>query len=87
MEFTYVHVQSDLMGICVRQNMHFFYASHFKPLHQSKFCGGLIDNRADAPIFVLEDNDRETKLNLKHSLKFFFGVLCTVEYVYKITLC
>ena len=31
----------------------FVYNSHFKPLHQSKFCGDLIDNRADAPIFVL----------------------------------
>ena len=28
-----------------------FYDSHFKPLHQSKFCGGLIYNISDAPIF------------------------------------
>ena len=36
----------------------FVYDSHFKPLHQTKFCGVLIDNKADAPIFVLEDKDR-----------------------------
>ena len=28
----------------------FVYDSHFKPLHQSKWCEALIDNRADAPI-------------------------------------
>ena len=29
-----------------------FYDSHFKPLHQSKCCGGLIYNRYDSPICV-----------------------------------
>ena len=24
-----------------------FYDIHFKPLHQSKCCGGIIDNRSD----------------------------------------
>ena len=33
-------------------NNSFVYDSHFKPLHQTKFCGFLIDNRAGAPIFV-----------------------------------
>ena len=65
----------------------FVFDSHFKPLHQSKFCGDLIDNRADAPICVLEDKERETKLNLRYALKYFFGGQCTVEYVYKITPC
>ena len=37
----------------------FVYDSQFKTLHQSKCCGALIYNRADAPIFVLEDKDRE----------------------------
>ena len=32
----------------------FVYDSHFKPLHKTKCCGVLIDNRADAPICVLE---------------------------------
>ena len=32
----------------------FVYDSNFKPLHQSRCCGDLIENRADAPIFVLE---------------------------------
>ena len=36
----------------------FVYDSHFKPLHQTKCCGVLIDNRADAPVCVLEDKDR-----------------------------
>ena len=63
------------------------YDSHFKLLHQSKFCVVLIDNIVDAPIFVLEDNDIDTELNLKHALEKCFGGMCTVEYVYKITPC
>ena len=43
----------------------FVFKSHFKPLHEPKCCGDLIDNRADATIFVLDDNDREYKHNLK----------------------
>ena len=35
----------------------FFYESHCKPLHQTKCCGVLIYNIADAPICVLEDKD------------------------------
>ena len=54
----------------------FFYDSNFKPLHQSKYCGVLIDNRADSSICVLEDKDRESKKNLKHDLKELFGGLC-----------
>ena len=41
----------------------FFYDSHLKNLHKTKCCGVLIDNRADAPICVLEDKDRESKKN------------------------
>ena len=47
----------------------FVYDSHFKPLHQTKCCGVIIYNRSDAPICVLEDKDRDTKLNLRHALK------------------
>ena len=47
----------------------FFYNSHFKTLHQSKCCEDLIDNRADAPIFVLEYKDTEGKLDLRHARK------------------
>ena len=36
----------------------FVYDIRFKPLHQTKCCGVLIDNRADAHIFVLEDRYR-----------------------------
>ena len=63
----------------------FIYDSNFIPLHQSKCCEALIDNRVDVPICVLEDKDTETKLNLKHALKTVFGGLCAVEYVCKIT--
>ena len=36
----------------------FFYSSHFKPLYQTKCCGFLVYNRADAPICVLDDKSR-----------------------------
>ena len=58
----------------------FVYDSHFKTLHQSKCCESLIDNKLDAPICVCWDNNRDTKLNLKHAQICFAG-LCTVEYV------
>ena len=61
--------------------------SNFKPFHQTKCCWVIIDNRADAPICVLEDKDRETKKNLRHALKKLSGGLCYVEYVYIITPC
>ena len=58
MEFTYVSVQSDLNNICVIQNLQFFNDSHLKPLYKPKCYEDLIQNRSDAPIFVLEYNDR-----------------------------
>ena len=67
--------------------MHSVYDSHFKPLHQSKCFGDIIDNIYDAPILVLEDKERETDLNLRHDLKVLFGGQRTVEYVYKMTPC
>ena len=67
MEFTYVHVQSDMMNISVRQNMQLFMT--FTSNHcMKKSCGDLIDNRADAPICVLEYNGRHTNLNLRYAL-------------------
>ena len=65
----------------------FVFDSHFIPLHQSKCCEALIDHIADAPIFVFDEYGIETKLHLRHALKTFFGGLCIVEYVYKITPC
>ena len=59
----------------------FVYDSHFKPLHQSKYFGDIIYNRVDAPSCVLQNNDRQTKLDLRHALKPFFGEMRTVEYV------
>ena len=49
---------------CCTKNA-FIFDSHFKTLHQSKCCGFLIDNRDDAPIFVLKDKEIETNLNLR----------------------
>ena len=65
----------------------FVYDSNFKPLHQTKYCWVLIDNTADVLIFVLEGEKRESKKNLKRARKEFFGGLCHVEYVYRITPC
>ena len=65
----------------------FVYESHYKPLHQTKCCGVLIDNRADAPICVLEGKDRESKKQFNRALKEFFGGKCHVENVYRITPC
>ena len=65
----------------------FVYNSHYKPLHQTKCCGVLIDNIADAPICVLEYKDRESKKQLDHAHKEFFGGKCHVEIVYRITAC
>ena len=44
-------------------NNEFFYNRNFKPLQQTKCCGVLIDNRADAPICILEDKYIESKKN------------------------
>ena len=79
------NVQSDEYNYWTKHA--FAYDSHFKPFHQLKCCGVLIDNRADAPICFLEDKDRVTKKNLIHALIELFGGLCHAEYVYKITPC
>ena len=64
----YVHVQYDLMNICVRQT-YIFYDSHFKPLNQLKCCGDLIDNRSNEPICVLAYKKIYNKIKLIHALK------------------
>ena len=51
------------------KNHEFVYDSHFKPLHQTKCCGVLIDNRADAPICFLEYKYIESKKQLVGTLK------------------
>ena len=67
MECKYVHVRSYLMNICVGQNIHFLNDSHFKTLHQSKCCVDIIDNGPDAPICVMKDDYKETKLNFRNA--------------------
>ena len=62
----------------------FVYDSHFKSLHQAKYCGVLLDNRSDTPICVLEKKGRELKKKLDDALKEFFGGKCHVENVYRI---
>ena len=59
---------SNMMNTSFGQNMN-FNDNHFRPLHQSKYCGGLIDNIADAPICVLNYKDRDKNLNLRYALK------------------
>ena len=56
-------------------NHAFVYDSNLKPLHQPKYYGDLIDNTAYATICVLDKNEGETKLNLKHGLNSFYGGL------------
>ena len=68
MECTYVYFKSDMKNICVRQNIHLFL-TFISTLHRPKFCEALIYNRLGAHIFVLDDNYRETKLNLTHAMK------------------
>ena len=55
------------------KNHAFVYDIHFKHLHQSKFCGALVDNRVDAPICFLEDKGRDTKKKLILALIELFG--------------
>ena len=76
------NVKNDLW-----KNHAFVYDSHYKPLHQTECCGVLLDNRADAPICVLEDNDIASKKDLHLALRQFFEGRCHVEHVYKITPC
>ena len=64
----YVNVKSDMKNIGVRQNMHLFMTVT-SSLCTNIFFGSLIDNGADARPCVLEDHDRETRLNLKLALK------------------
>ena len=77
-------VRSDEYNI--KAKLAFVYDIHFKLLHQPKRFGYLIDNKADALICVLGDNDRESKLNFKDSIKHFFGGMFIVEYFYKIVI-
>ena len=65
----------------------FIYDSHYKPLHKTEFYGVLIDNRADAPICVLEEKDRASKKDFHHALRQLFEGRWHVEHVYKITPC
>ena len=57
MECTYVHVQSDLINVSVRKNMHLFMTVTSK-LFINQFFGDIVYNRAYAPIYVLNNNDR-----------------------------
>ena len=68
---------SNLINRTAGKNMH-FYDIHFKPLHQSKCCGVLVNNRDDANIFVFEDKYISTNKTLGHALMEFFGGLCHV---------
>ena len=57
-DFTYVHVKSDVKNIYVRQNMHLIMTVTSNPCI-NQIVWDLVDNRSDEPICVLEDNGRE----------------------------
>ena len=92
-----IKIVNDVVYICVcnihnvKYNLwtkhYFVYDSHYKPLHQTECCGVLVDNRADALIFVLEDEDRARNSYLDLALRQFFEWRCQLEYVYKINPC
>ena len=69
----------------IKTNHAFVYYIHFKPLHQQKCCGVLVDNKVDAHICLFRDNDRESKYDLKIALRSFFGGQYIVKYFYRIT--
>ena len=66
------------MNIWVRLNIHLFMTVTSNHCINNNKIGALIDNIEDGHIFVLDNNDRETKLNLVHALKTFLGGLRTV---------
>ena len=63
----------------------FVYDSYFSKKVKSACCGAIIDNRAYAPIYVLEEKYRETKDTLKNMLRKFFEGICIVKFEFKVT--
>ena len=63
------------------------YDSYFLTKVKSVYHGAIIDYRRYAPICVLEEKDRESKLTLKNILRTFFQGTCTVNYTFKVTSC
>ena len=58
----------------------FVYERHLKQLGEKNYCGALIDNRKSSPICVLDENERESKQNLKNLEKsFVVSVLCNLS--------
>ena len=59
--------------------------SHFSTKYKSEFCGAIIDNRSYAPICVLEEKYRKSKVALKNMLRKFFDGSCIVGFSLKVT--
>ena len=59
-------VQSEEHHIKTKQT--FVYDSQSKTFHQPKCCEDIVDNRSDAPICVMDDNERESIQKLKKLL-------------------
>ena len=60
---------SNLLNTTAGQSMYLFMTVVSNLCTKKHCCGVLIDNRADAPICVLEDKDRESKKKLAGALK------------------
>ena len=69
----YVFICSVYSNILKEFTQHaFVYDSYFSTKLNGACHGAIIDNRRYAPIFVLEEKDRETKNTLKNMLRSFF---------------
>ena len=82
----YVCICSVYSNILKEFTQHtFVYESYFTTKVKSACHGAIIDNRRYAPIYVLEEKDRETKNKLKIVLRNLFQGMCIVKYALKFT--
>ena len=82
-----MYVMFTMLNTTCVQSMNLFMTVITNLCTKLNVVGALIDNRADAPICVLEDKDRAKKSDLDLALRQFFEGRCHVEHVYKITPC
>ena len=82
----YVCICSVYSNILKEYTQHsFVYESYFTTTGNNACHGEIIDNRRYAPIYVLDEKDRETTKKLKNMLRNFFEGTYTVKYAFKIT--
>ena len=82
----YVFICSVYSNILKEFTQHaFVYDSYFLTKLKSACHGTIIDNIRYAPIYVLEEKDKETKNTLKNMLMNFFQGRCIAKYAFKVT--